>query len=69
MALSNVGDNVYLVNARRKKITVNGKIGFPYFGELILDCLENSDKALPHQHPFKATELCILAQNMAIKIV
>jgi len=57
------GDHVYLVNADGEHhIPVHGKIGFPYFGELILDCLNGTDKAMPQEHTFRAAELCLRCQ-------
>lgn len=40
----------------------------PYFGELILDCLNRTEKAMTQEHAFKAAELCVKAQMAAIKI-
>lgn len=60
------GDHVYLVNGSGEHhIPVHGKIGFPYFGELILDCLNGTDKAMPQEHTFLAAELCMRCQDKA----
>lgn len=45
-----------------------GKIGFPFFGELILDCLERTEKAMTQEHAFKAAELCLEAQQQAVNL-
>lgn len=45
-----------------------GKIGFPFFGELILDCLERTEKAMTQEHAFKAAELCLEAQRQAVNL-
>ncbi|MGD9092713.1 MAG: Gfo/Idh/MocA family oxidoreductase [Anaerolineales bacterium] len=59
-------DHVYLINQEVKEhIPVYGKIGFPYFGQLILDCLNRTDKAMTQVHAFKTIELAIQAQMMA----
>jgi len=60
------GDHVYLVNAEGEyHIPVHGTVGFPYFGELILDCLHGTDNAMPQEHTFMAAELCLRAQSQA----
>lgn len=57
------GDHLYLVNGEGEQhIAVHGKVGFPYFGELIRDCIEGTDKAMPQEHTFLAAELCMQAQ-------
>jgi len=63
------GDHVYLVNHKEEKhFHVHGKIGFPFFGELILDCLNRTERAISQEHAFKAAELCIRAQEQAVKV-
>jgi len=63
------GDHVYLVNGEKEThINVKGKIGTPFFGELILDCLNRTESAMTQEHAFKAAELCLIAQMEAIKI-
>jgi len=49
-------------------LSVEGKVGCPYFGELILDVLNRTEIAMTQAHAFKAAELCITAQEMAIKV-
>jgi predicted dehydrogenase len=61
------GDHVYLVtNDGEQHIPVHGKVGFPYFGRFILDCLNGTDLAMPQSHVFKAAELCLQAQRQAV---
>ncbi|MDD3946763.1 MAG: Gfo/Idh/MocA family oxidoreductase [Clostridia bacterium] len=63
------GDNVYLVNDKtEKRFKVAGKVGYPFFGQLIKDILEDTDNAMTQTHAFKAAELSIKAQNQAVKI-
>ena len=58
---------VYLVNDEvEKHFMVEGQIGFPYFGELILDCLNCTENAMTQDHTFKAAELCLKAQLDAV---
>ncbi|MEX1111315.1 MAG: hypothetical protein WEB31_05895 [Chthoniobacterales bacterium] len=42
-----------------------GKVGFPFFGELILDCLNRTETAMTQAHTFKAAELSLVAQTLA----
>lgn len=63
-------DHVYLVNhAGEEHIPVHGKVGYPFFGELILDCLNRTENAQTQEHAFKTIELAIQAQMQAKKIV
>ena len=45
-----------------------GATGYPFFGELILDCLNRTENAMTQEHAFKAAELCLMAQEKAIRI-
>jgi hypothetical protein len=40
-------------------------VGFRFFGELILDCLNRTEKAMTQAHAFKAAELCLTRQAAA----
>ena len=63
------GDHLYLVDERGENhLDVAGKVGFRFFGELILDCLNRTEKAMTQQHAFKAAELCLKAQAAAKRI-
>ena len=42
-----------------------GKVGYPFFGQLILDCRERTERAMAQEHAFKAAQLCLEAQAMA----
>jgi len=62
-------DHVYLVNDDfEEHIHVYGKVGFPFFGQLILDCLNRTETAMTQDHAFKTIELAINAQLNAKKI-
>mgnify|MGYP001197138655 FL=1 len=62
-------DHVYLVNDEGEfHFHVSGKVGYPFFGELILDCLNRTEKAMTQEHAFMAAELCLKAQAQAIRI-
>jgi predicted dehydrogenase len=63
------GDQLYLVNGQGEKhFSLKGKVGFPFFGRLILDCLNRTDHAMTQEHAFKAAELCLLAQKQALRL-
>jgi hypothetical protein len=47
---------------------VHGQIGFPYFGQLILDCLRRTERAMPQRHTFLAIELALQAQACAVRV-
>lgn len=63
------GDHVYLVNDKGEQhFQVSGKVGYPFFGQLILDCINRTENAMTQEHAFKAAELCVKAQMMARKV-
>lgn len=63
------GNHVYLVNHEGEHyFNVTGQVGFPFFGDLILDCLNRTENAMTQEHAFKAAELCLKAQESAIKL-
>jgi predicted dehydrogenase len=63
------GDHVYLVDEKGEHhFHVTGQVGFRYFGELILDCLHRTEKAMTQRHAFKAAELCLRAQAAARRL-
>jgi predicted dehydrogenase len=62
-------NQVYLVNqAGEQHFDVTGKVGFPFFGAFILDCLNRTEHAMTQAHAFKAAELAIVAENTATTI-
>lgn len=62
-------DHLYLVNQEGEKhFELSGKVGFPFFGEFILDCLNGTENAMTQEHAFRAAELCIEAQEKAMHI-
>ncbi len=59
-------NHVFLANQKEEKhLEVTGQVGYPYFGELILDCLNRTENAMTQAHAFKAAELCVRAQMQA----
>ena len=47
------------------EIDCQGKVGFPFFGRLILDSLNHTEDAMTQAHIFLAAELSMQAQAMA----
>ncbi|MCZ0717347.1 Gfo/Idh/MocA family protein [Aerococcus kribbianus] len=69
LARDEQGDHVYVVDQEGEHhYAVNGEVGFPFFGQMILDCINRTDKAMTQEHIFKAQELCLQAQAQANKI-
>jgi predicted dehydrogenase len=69
VARDSQGDHVYLVNETGENhFAVAGQVGFPFFGELILDCLNRTENSMTQAHAFKAAELCLEAQRQAVTI-
>ncbi len=62
-------DQLYLVDGEGERhIRTRNTVGFPYFGQLILDCLERTERAMAQEHTFKAAELCLIAQRDAQRV-
>ena len=65
----NGGDQLLLVNQDgEQRISCAGKVGFPFFGRLIRDCLDRTETAMTQAHAFKAAELCIKTQMAATRV-
>jgi len=63
------GNHLYLVNRDGEQhFDCTGKVGYPYFGEFILDILHGTENAMTQDHAFKAAALCIEAQAQAVRI-
>ncbi len=66
---SNGADQLLLVDSKGEhRIPCAGKVDFPFFGELILDCLHGTEKAMTQAHAFRAAELCLKSQNRAQRL-
>lgn len=66
---STESDHVYWVDSEGEHYEqVSGKVGYPFFGELILDCLQRTENAMTQEHVFKAAELCLIAQASALNL-
>ncbi|GAB6276821.1 MAG: Gfo/Idh/MocA family oxidoreductase [Rectinema sp.] len=63
------GDHVYLVNHRGEyHFRAAGTCGFPFFGQLVRDCIDNTRTAQDQELTFRATELAIEAEEKAEKL-
>ena len=63
------GNHLFLVNGEGERyIQADGVTGYPFFGQLILDCLNRTENAMTQAHAFKAAELCLIAQEKASRI-
>ncbi len=63
------GGEVFIVDGRGEyRVDVTGRVGYRFFGEFILDCLNRTEKAMTQEHAFKAAELCLRAQGAARRL-
>jgi predicted dehydrogenase len=63
------GDHIFLVTQEKEEyIHAAGQTGFPFFGSFILDCLNGTENSMTQAHAFKAAELCLEAQRVALHI-
>jgi len=62
-------DQVLLVNGQgEQRFSVSGQVGYPFFGQLILDCIHRTEHAMSQAHAFLAAELCVQTQLQAAVI-
>ena len=61
-------DHVYFTDAEGEHlIEAHGKYGFPYFGNIILDCINNTDFAIEPEKTLEAMRIAIEASNKALR--
>lgn len=66
IATGNGGNQLYIADSLGERhINATGMTGYPYFGALILDCLNRTENAMTQAHAFKAAELAVRAQMLA----
>jgi len=69
VARDSTTDHLYLVtNDAEEHLELHDKVGCPYYGQLILDCMNRTEEAMGQEHAFKAGELCIKAQMQAVQV-
>ncbi|MHB8130146.1 MAG: Gfo/Idh/MocA family protein [Mobilitalea sp.] len=62
-------NHVFLANGEGEfHYEVSGKVGYPFFGQLILDCMNRTENAMTQEHAFKAAELSVQAQMSAVEL-
>ncbi|WP_334172414.1 Gfo/Idh/MocA family protein [Sinomonas sp.] len=60
------GGHVFLVNDDGEQhIDATGQVGYPFFGDLIRDCINRTETAMTQEHALKAAELSVRAQLAA----
>ncbi len=70
----NLGTNdgpahLFLANGQGEMhYALHGKVGYPFFGQLILDCLNRTENAMTQEHAFLAAELSVKAQMQAVTL-
>lgn len=58
--------NIYLCDHKGEhKIPCLDRIGYPFYGQFILDCLQRTESSMSQNYVFKAAELSMLAQKWA----
>lgn len=63
---SRTPDHLVIVDRQGEHhLELQGRVGYPYFGQLIRDCLDRTETAMTQSHAFKAAELSIRAQLIA----
>jgi predicted dehydrogenase len=63
------GDHLYLVNGEGEQhLELHGKVGFPFFGRLILDCIHRTENAMTQEHAFLAAQLCLEALDACPRV-
>ena len=62
------GPVLNLVDGKGERTVEVGASGFPFFGDLILDCLERTENAMTQEHAFLAAELSLQAQAQAVDL-
>lgn len=69
VATQNSGEHLFLVTKEGEKhLELSGQVGFPFFGRLILDCINRTEEAMTQAHAFKAAELALMAQEKAVRL-
>lgn len=69
VAAEKEGDHVIVVDEKGENhYRVHGKVGFPFFGKMIRDCLDRTETAIGQEHTFRAIELAIEAETKAVVI-
>lgn len=66
---SSQGDLLFLVDEEGEhRIECAGRVGLPFYGDLLRDCLHRTERAQTQAHAFKAAELSLRAQAAARRL-
>lgn len=69
VANTNEGDHVILVDKDGEhRYDVYGKVGFTFFGDFILDCINRTENSMSQEHVFESMRLALEAASKATKI-
>lgn len=69
VARTSRGDHVFWADGDGEHyFDAAGKVGYPFFGQLVRDCLDRTELAMPQEHALKAAELCIRAEQQAQRL-
>ncbi|MDR0999881.1 MAG: Gfo/Idh/MocA family oxidoreductase [Clostridiales bacterium] len=69
LATNESGNHLFIANSDGERhLELEGKVGFPFFGRLINDCVNRTEIAMTQSHALKAAELCVKAQAAAVRI-
>ncbi|MBA2479091.1 MAG: Gfo/Idh/MocA family oxidoreductase [Planctomycetes bacterium] len=63
------GDQVYLVDRRGEHhVQVGDRVGAPFFGRFIRDCIDRTETAMTQEHALTVAEVCIRTQMQAVRV-
>ena len=66
LAVSSEGDHVLFTDSTGEhRMDVYGKVGFPFFGQMIRDCLDGTETAMTQAHIFESMRLALEASSTA----
>ncbi len=69
IGVSDDRDNVIVAtNDGVRKMCVTGKVGLPFFFDVINDCLDRTETAMTQTHAFYCAELSLAAQTSALDV-
>ncbi|MDY0288103.1 MAG: Gfo/Idh/MocA family oxidoreductase [Sphaerochaeta sp.] len=69
VGLSSSSDNVYLIDGEGEhKFEATGKMGFVFFGDFILDCMNRTQTSMTQEHVLLAMALALEAEDRALVI-
>lgn len=69
VAQSPQGELLFLVDHEGEhRIPCAGRVGLPFYGQFVRDCLHRTETAMTQAHAFKAAELCLRTQASARRL-